>query len=40
MKNREDNNVIDRTGAVYAKNETERSWSIMQGAIYDENNIK
>ena len=28
MKTRQDNNVIDRTSVVYAKNDTKLSWSI------------
>ena len=34
-KSRQDNNVTDHTGALYAKNETELSWPIRQGAVYD-----
>ena len=34
---RQDNNVIDCIGAIYAKNETKLSWSIKSGAIYGEN---
>ena len=36
---RQDNNVIDCIGAIYAKNETKLSWSIKSSAIYGENLI-
>ena len=39
-KTREDNNVIDRIGAVYAKNDTELWWSNGSGVVYDENQIE
>ena len=35
MKTRQDNDMTDWIGAVYAKNETELSWSIELGAVYD-----
>ena len=34
---RHDNNLINRSGAVNAENETKLLWLIVQGAIYDEN---
>ena len=37
MKTRQDNTVVDRWGAIYAKNDTELSCSIKSGANYDEN---
>ena len=36
MKMRQDKNVIDHTGAIYAENETELSWLIRNGVDYDE----
>ena len=39
MKTREDNNVIDCTGAVYTKREIELLWSIRFGADNYENKI-
>ena len=38
-KTRQDNNVIDHTDVVYIENETELSWLIGLGTIYDENQI-
>lgn len=32
-----DNDINDRTSAVYAENPTKPSWTIEQGVIYDEN---
>ena len=32
--------MINRIGAIYAENETNLSWSIGLGAIYDENDIR
>ena len=37
MKMTQDNNITDRTGAVYAENEIELSQPIGLGAVYDEN---
>ena len=37
MKNKQDNNMIDRTYVVYAKNDSELSWPIKQDFICDEN---
>lgn len=37
MKTRQNNDMIDYIGVVYVVNETELSWSIKSGAIYDEN---
>ena len=36
-KIRQDNDVIDRTDAVYAENEIELLWSIGPGPVFDEN---
>ena len=36
MKTRQDNNVICRTGLLYAENETKFSWPIRQGAVYND----
>ena len=38
-KTRQDNDVIDHTDVVYIENETELSWLIGLGTIYDENQI-
>ena len=38
-KTRQDNNMTDRTGAVYVENGNELSWPIKSGANYDENQI-
>ena len=40
MKTRQDNDVIDYTGLVYTKKETELLWPIGLGAICDENQIR
>ena len=37
MKNRQDNDLVDLIGAVYAKNKIELSWPIKPGVICDEN---
>ena len=37
MKTRHDNNVTNHIGAVNTENETELSWLIRSGAIYDKN---
>ena len=37
MKTKHDNDMTDHIGAVYTVNETELSWPIRQGAIYDKN---
>ena len=37
MKIRRDNDVIDRIGAVYTKNDIELSWLIESGTDCDEN---
>ena len=37
MKTKQDNDVTDRIGAIYAINETKLSWPIGSGAIYDAN---
>ena len=39
MKTRQDNNMIDRTDVVYAKNEIDLSWLVRLGAVYNENQI-
>lgn len=39
MKTRWDNDMIDGTSVVYAKNETKLLWSIEHGALCDENQI-
>ena len=31
--------MTDHTGAIYVENETELSWSIGSGVVYDENHI-
>ena len=36
MKTRQDNNMVDRTGVIYAKSETKLSWLIGLGIIYAE----
>ena len=36
IKARQDNDVTDHTGVIYAKNEIELSWSIEQDAVYHE----
>ena len=36
-KTRQDNNVIDRIGVVYTKNDTKPSWGIRPNVNYDEN---
>ena len=36
MKPRQDNNMIDHTGALYVENDTEPLWPIKLGAVYDE----
>ena len=35
MKTRQDNDMTNRIGAVYAENEIKLSWSIELGAVYD-----
>ena len=37
MKTRQDNDMTDLIGMVYAKNETELSWSIRLDVVCDEN---
>ena len=37
MKTREHNDLINRTGEFYVKNDTKLSWLIKQGGVYDEN---
>ena len=37
MITREDNDVFNYIGTVYANNDTELSWSIGSGVDYDEN---
>lgn len=39
MKTRQDNSMIDRTGAIYAKNNTELSRPIRSGAGCDKNQV-
>ena len=39
MKSIIDNNVTNRTGVVYAKNEIKLSWPIELGTFYDENHV-
>ena len=39
-KMRQDNDVTDHTGAVYAEIRTEFSWKIGQDAVYHENQRK
>ena len=36
MKTKEDNDVIDRIGAIYAENDIKLSWPIRLGAVFDE----
>ena len=38
-KTRHDNDMTNHTIVDYTKNETEQSWSIEQGVVYDENQI-
>lgn len=38
-KTRQDNNMTNNTGAIYIKNETEMSWPIGSGKVYDGNQI-
>ena len=40
MKIKQDNNVINRTGAVYVENKTKLLWLIGLGVIYDKNQIR
>ena len=40
MKIRDNNNVTDRIGTVYAENENELSWPIRQGVVYDKNDTQ
>ena len=40
MKTKEDNDVIDRIGAIYAENETELSWPIRLSVVYDKNQTR
>ena len=40
METRYDNDVIDRTGAVYVENKTNLLWSIESSADCDENQIR
>ena len=37
MKTRQDNNVIDRISAIYAKNDNDLLWPIKPSVVYDEN---
>ena len=37
MKTRQDNDMIDRIGAVYVENDSELWWLIRSSAIIDEN---
>lgn len=37
MKTKKENDMIDRTSVIYAKNDTELSWSIELAIVYDEN---
>lgn len=39
MKTKQDNNVTDHIGVVYAENETELSWPIGPDAVCEENQI-
>lgn len=39
MKTKQNNDITDRTGTIYAKNDTELSWLIEPGVVYDENQI-
>ena len=39
-KIRHENDMIDHTGAIYAKNNTKLSWPIRSGANCDENQIR
>ena len=36
MKTKQDNDVIDGTGATYTKNQTKLSWPIKPAGVYDE----
>ena len=38
-KTRHDNDMTDHLGLLYTKNETELSWPIQQGKVYDEDRI-
>ena len=38
-KTSQDNNMIDHWGLVYVENETELSWHIELGTVYDESQI-
>ena len=40
MKTNQDNNVTNRTCTVYTENDTELSWPIRSGTVYDENQIR
>ena len=40
MKTRQDNNMINRTGVVYSKNNTKLLWPIGLSANYDEHQIR
>ena len=37
MKTRQDNDITDCTGVIYAKNDDELLWLIEQDVVYDEN---
>ena len=39
MKTRQDNDMTNRTSAIYAKKETKLSWPIGSNVVYDENSI-
>ena len=39
-KTKKDNDMNDRTCTVYTENDTELSWLIRPGAVYDENQIR
>ena len=40
MKTRQDNNAVHHTSALYTKNDTKLTWTIVSGAVSDENHIE
>lgn len=40
MKTEKENDMIDCIGVVHAENETELSWSIWPGVLYDKNQME
>ena len=39
MKTRQDNDVTNHTGTIYAKNDTKLLWPIRSGTVYNRNQI-